>query len=203
MRTIPREPSLGLELGRRRDYTRAPWNELEAYLVGASHDGTWNTTHRTFRFTQRERAWLVQLQQMLKLLKYRSWIYQEGRHRSVWALETTFCPSTHTWHLTKRLPGEWMAYIRGFFDAEGGIPRQATARFYIQFVQKNQPKLIAITQALGAMGIATGTIHNPSQRIDPSYWRFFVATRSHELFAQTIGSWHPRKSKIFETRMKI
>jgi len=96
-----------------------------------------------------------------------------------------------------------VGYIRGFFDAEGGVPRQLTDRFYLQFVQKNRPKLVAIKNELGELGIQTGIVHNPSQRIDPEYWRFFIATQSQAAFIQTIGSWHPRKSIIFEQRMKI
>ena len=203
MRTIPREPSLEHELGLRRDYTRTPLNVLEAYLIGASHDGTWNEHHKTFRYTQREKSWLELIQQFLKLLGRKSWIYREGSQRSVWALETTFCPPTQLWHLEQRLPAEWVGYIRGFFDAEGGVPRQLNDRFYLQFVQKNRPKLMAIKNALGELGIQTGSLHNPSKRIDPEYWRFFIATRSHEDFIQLVGSWHPRKSKIFERRMKI
>ena len=92
---------------------------------------------------------------------------------------------------------------RGFFDAEGGIPRKENATFYIQLVQKNKPKLERLKEILLQAGIASGKIHNPSVRVDPEYWRFFIATRSHKEFATLIGSWHPRKSEIFKRRMVI
>lgn len=201
MRTIPREPATSA--GLRRDYTRAPFGEIEAYLVGASHDGTWNQQHKTFRFTQREREWLELIQGLLGILDRHSWLYREGKQRSVWALETTYRPQSDVWHRLPHQRHEWIGYIRGFFDAEGGIPKNATSRFYVQFVQKNREKLEAIRLQLGKLGISSGVVHNPSRRVDPEYWRFFVATSSHQRFIHLIGSSHPRKSQILLKRMKI
>jgi len=56
---------------------------------------------------------------------------------------------------------------------------------------------------LVSFGIHCGKVHNPSHRIDPDYWRFFISRKSHNDFAKIIGSWHPRKEKILEIRMKI
>jgi intein-encoded DNA endonuclease-like protein len=39
------------------------------------------------------------------------------------------------------LEDEQINFIRGFFDAEGGIPSQSNYRFYIQLVQKNYEKM--------------------------------------------------------------
>ncbi|MBI2589948.1 hypothetical protein HYW32_02925 [Candidatus Berkelbacteria bacterium] len=192
-------PSMGL----RRDYTQAPLQEIESYLVGASHDGTWNQRHKTFRYTQRERSWLELVQRLLGSLNRRSWLYREGQQRTVWALETTYCPSGDSWHLLPHSQIEWIGYIRGFFDAEGGLPKNATSRFYLQFVQKNRRKLDIIRSTLEELDIPCGALHIPSKRVDPNYWRFFVSTRSHRKFADVIGSWHPRKSYILSGRMKI
>ena len=98
---------------------------------------------------------------------------------------------------------ERIAYIRGFFDAEGGVPHKTSARFYIQFVQKNRPKTEMIVRTLGTFGIKIGLIHNPSVRVDPEYWRVFVSTCSHRIFAEQIGSYHPIKGPILKKRMKI
>ncbi len=98
---------------------------------------------------------------------------------------------------------ERAAYVRGFFDAEGGIPRKEDSVFYIQLVQKDRSKIENLKQILLEMGIHTGKIHNPSVRVDPDYWRMFVATRSHKVFAQIINSWHPRKAETFQRRMMI
>jgi intein-encoded DNA endonuclease-like protein len=93
-------------------------------------------------------------------------------------------------------------YMRGFFDAEGGVPRNGK-RFYIQLAQKDYAKMSAVKKILREIGIESGKIHNPSKRVDPDYWRIFVPVRHHRAFAERIGSWHPVKSKIFSERMKI
>ena len=112
-------------------------------------------------------------------------------------LDFTFDP------LLLRTDAERIGYIRGFFDAEGGMPRIPHAKFYIQLVQKDRVKIESLVNMLAALGLDTGKVHNPSARVDPDYWRVFVSTRSHHAFARTIGSWHPRKAAIFRARMKI
>jgi hypothetical protein len=184
--------------------TRQTPGETKSYLLGALHDGTFNKLRKTHRFSQANIEWLLFLQRCLTDLGYNSWIYKEGKTRNVYVLETSakflsidFNPSKLS---TKT---EKIAYIRGFFDAEGGIPRNSEARFYIQLVQKNRSKLEWILYTLTDIKINCGVIHTPSKRIDPYYFRFFIATRSHKKFGNIIGSWHPRKHMIFESRMMI
>ena len=98
---------------------------------------------------------------------------------------------------------EQAAYIRGFFDAEGGIPHMRTAKLYIQLVQKDREKMQSIKSVLQSLGIKTGMLHNPSHRVDPNYWRCFVSTASHADFARIIGSSHPMKRARFAERMMI
>jgi LAGLIDADG-like domain len=93
--------------------------------------------------------------------------------------------------------------FRGYFDAEGGIPRNRDARFYVQFVQKNREDLARVQSFLNDLGIRCGRIHNPSFRVDPDYWRFYVLADSHENFIRHVGSWHSRKRSLLEARMKI
>src|SRR2546422_2576874 len=52
------------------------------------------------------------------------------------------------------------------------------------------------TLSLAAWGFLAAHIHNPSVLIDPDYWRFYVSRPSLRLFAQVVGSLHPRKSKL-------
>lgn len=182
---------------------RAPQSkELQAYLQGALHDASLNKGKR-FRFTQKERAWLVLLQEMFRVLGYKAWIYREG-NRSVYTLETlavfldfVFDP------LTLETDRERISYIRGFFDAEGGVPHIRSAKFYIQLVQKDRVKIEKLVRMLDMLGIYTGKVHNPSVRVDPDYWRVYVRWRSHKDFAKLIGSLHPIKQKIFRERMMI
>jgi intein-encoded DNA endonuclease-like protein len=176
----------------------------EAYLLGALHNGTYNICRKTYRFSQANIIWLQILQEKLAALGYKSWIYKEGRDRTVYVLETS-AKFLSTMYDPKRFTSteQKIAYIRGFFDAEGGLPQSLDARFYIQLVQKNQPKLVWIQSVLEDLGIKCGVIHIPSKKVDPNYFRFFIATKSHKEFSTVIGSEHPRKLRIFESRMKI
>jgi intein-encoded DNA endonuclease-like protein len=179
-------------------------SELKAYLHGAAHDGTLHVRHKTFRFSQKEREWLEYLQSLLIELGCKAWLYREGQTRNVFVLETTadFLQKYRPPQLFKTR-AEKIAYIRGYFDAEGGIPSQIANRFYVQFVQKNADELLEIQHMLNSLGIETGKLHIPSKRVDPNYFRFFVSTSSHQHFIQTIGSWHPRKEPLLSERMKI
>lgn len=183
---------------------RAPFKsklEIQAYLQGALHDA-YRRKNR-IRFSQKGTEWLMVLKNLLNHLGYRSWMYREGK-RDVYDLETTaafldfqFDPRT------LKTSEEQAAYIRGFFDAEGGIPHSRVAAFYIQLVQKDREKMQMLKELLQLLGIKTGVLHNPSRRVDPNYWRCFVSTASHSDFARIIGSWHPMKQARFEERMMI
>ena len=176
--------------------------EVYAYLHGAMHDATLNKGTRV-RFGQKYPDWLETLKDLLCLVEANSWIYKEGKDRNLYILETVckdldfdFDPENLS---TK---GEKIAYIRGFFDAEGGIPHN-NGKFYIQLVQKNLSKMETIKKILINLGISCGKVHNPSVRVDPDYWRFFISRKSHKEFAKLIGSWHPIKAEIFSQRMMI
>ena len=93
--------------------------------------------------------------------------------------------------------------MRGYFDAEGGIPQRLDAPFYVQFVQKDAVSLTQVKDILEGFGIACGVVHNPSRKVDPEYWRFFVRRQSHALFIRVVGSWHPRKALLLKHRVKI
>lgn len=177
-------------------------SEILAYLNGALHDASLNKGKR-IRFAQKNKQWLKNLQLLLKQIDCNSWIYKEGKNRNVYVLETLckdldfkFNPAILK---TRR---EKVFYVRGFFDAEGGIPHQS-GRFYIQLVQKNLKKIKQLKYLLNTLGIESGKIHNPSKHVDPDYWRIFIHVRDHKKFAKTVNSNHPLKIKIFRKRMKI
>ena len=176
--------------------------EIYAYLHGAMHDATLNKGTRV-RFGQKYPEWLEILKDLLCLVESNSWIYKEGKDRNLYILETV-CKDLDFSFDPRNLSteGEKIAYIRGFFDAEGGIPHN-DGEFYIQLVQKNLGKMETIKEILIILGISCGKIHNPSIRVDPDYWRFFISRKSHKKFALMIGSWHPLKAEIFSRRMMI
>ena len=159
--------------------------EISSYLLGAMHDATLNRSHGTVRFAQRGQEWLHVLSRCLDALGYRSWSYEEGK-RGVFVLETSWSPPPLS--SIARSPA---AYARGYFDADGGVPHSVTARFYIQFVQKDLADLVHLRSVLVNLGIDCGRVHNPSERVDPDYWRFFVRASSRRRFVELVSSWHP------------
>ena len=177
-------------------------SEVYAYLQGAMHDASLNKKKR-IRFGQKYPEWLDTLKDLLMSVGVNSWMYKEGKDREYYILETV-CKDLHFSFnpITLTTKGEKIAYIRGFFDAEGGIPQNG-GKFYIQLVQKNLPKMETLKNILADLGIQSGKIHNPSKQVNPDYWRFFVSTKNHKEFSSIIGSWHPIKAKIFSQRMMI
>ena len=145
---------------------------------------------------QKYQEWLKTLQNLLKNLGYNSWIYKEGKNRNLYVLET-LCKELDFKFNPLSLKSEKgkSAYLRGFFDAEGGVPRKL-GRFYIQLAQKDYGKIVIVKKLLNDLKIATGIIHNPSKKIDPNYWRVSVLTKDYRNFAKVVGSWHPIKAKI-------
>ncbi len=180
---------------------RAP--PIKAYLLGALHDGTFSSNKR-YRISQIGTDWLKILQRLFKRIGYNSWIYKEGSDRKIYVLETLAPFLDFKFNPLRLSSNEEKAnYIRGFFDAEGGIPRDKNARFYIQLVQNDKEKLKKIKKLLNDFGVEMGKIHNPSQLVDPDYWRMYVLAKSHKTFLVKIGSWHPRKTKTLKKRMMI
>ncbi len=181
---------------RTRDRTVAP-SQLNAYLLGAAHDGTYSRLHGTLRICQRGPEWPHLLRLTFERLGRKSWIYPEGKRR-VWVVESCMRPP-----LTRQLyaAGDRAAYARGYFDAEGRIPRAPDSRFYIQFVQKDHGDLEEVRSYLVSLRVDWGRIHNPSGAVDPGYWRFYVRCRSWMRFATQVGSWHPRKRAILDRRL--
>lgn len=67
--------------------------------------------------------------------------------------------------------------------------------------KKDKYKLLQLKKFLSELGILSGKVHNPSNRVDPNYWRFYISVKSYGKFAQIIGSSHPEKQRYL--RMKI
>ena len=78
---------------------------------------------------------------------------------------------------------------------------QWNAAYMLTLVALIKKDLKQVKDWLEQLGIKCGSIHNPSKKVDPNYWRFFIGVKSYERFARIIGSWHPVKSHFL--RMKI
>ncbi|HTK03315.1 MAG TPA: LAGLIDADG family homing endonuclease [Alphaproteobacteria bacterium] len=190
---IPREP---LKLrGLRRDYTRAS-QISKHYLLGLLHDATERKT--TYRIAAKSKDFSDTLVKGIKNLGMSAWNYKEGKNRNLWIAEFSKILLKNVKIVSKQ---NKIDYIRGYFDAEGGISRQASVRFYIYFCQKDKDDLLEVKRYLEELGIGCGKMHNPSYKVDPNYWRFFVGAKSYSKFAKVISSNHPEK--ITFLRMKI
>lgn len=177
--------------------------DLRAYLQGSLRDGTWNALHKTHRIGQADPQWLEILQKVLEKLDHRGWIYREGRSRSFWVLETTASFLSLNFDPGCLSDTSAISYARGYFDADGGMPRFEDARLYFQLCQKDHASLKMLRGILEHQAIQCGRIHNPSRAIDADYWRFFVKANSHQRFMAALSSWHPRKRALMERRLAI
>lgn len=176
---------------------------LKCYLQGALRDGTASLRHGTHRFGQADPGWLEVIRVSLTRLGLRSWMYREGKARAFWILETKAAFLSRRFDpLSVIAQPEARAFARGYFDADGGMPRDHEARLYIQYAQKDREDLERLRLVLEADGIACGRIHNPSVRVDPDYWRFFVRASSRPAFLSRIGSWHPVKRALVDARLQ-
>ncbi len=160
----------------------------KAYLLGALHDGT--VRKLTYRIVQKDREYIEFLTKEVQKLGQKAWMYQEGKTRQLYVVEFS---KSFLKNFVIRSQQDKIDYIRGYFDAEGGVSRSPTVRYYLYFAQKNLEDLEQVREYLIELGIKCGLIHNPSKKVDPNYWRFFIRIQSYGRFARIIGSWHPIK----------
>jgi intein-encoded DNA endonuclease-like protein len=175
---------------------RRPLQKItKAYLLGALHDSTERKT--TFRISQKSKEYVELIAQGIRKLGYSAWIYREGKKRNVYIVE--FSKSIiNAFNIETQQ--DKIDYIRGYFDAEGGIARKPNVRYYLYFAQKNLPDLKEVKNYLEEIGINCGKIHNPSKRVDPNYWRFYIRAESYKDFARIIGSSHPVKKYFLRVK---
>jgi hypothetical protein len=196
---IPREPDVifpnKITDGLRRDYTPAPQITL-AYLLGILHDSTERKT--TYRIASKSRKYCFLLRDGIKSMGFGAWVYKEGKDRNLWITEFSKNVLKDVFVNTKQ---DKIDYSRGYFDADGGIAKSPSVRYYIYFAQKDKRDLLKVKGYLKELEINCGKIHNPSMEVDPNYWRFFVRARSYNDFAKLINSSHPDKRRYL--RMKI
>ncbi len=161
------------------------------------HDGTVHGS--TVRISQKEESYVRMIKALILGSGGHAWVYREGASRALFVVEFSrsflggFRPSTH---------GDFASYVRGFFDAEGGIPRDPAKGSYLYFAQKDRAALRELRDILEGFGIGCGKMHRPSARVDPWYWRFYVSRGSHRRFERLVGSWHPRKQPILRAMVR-
>lgn len=190
---IPREPLIAK--GLRRDYTQTP-EISKSYLLGLLHDAT--ERRLTFRIATNSFNFCKYVRTQIYLLGGNAWTYKEGKQRNLWIIEFSKSFLKDVSVLSKK---EKIDYVKGYFDAEGGVSKNPNVRYYIYFCQKDINDLQKCKDILEEIGIITGKMHNPSKKVDPFYWRFYIRKKSYLKFANLVGSNHPEKSRYL--RMKI
>lgn len=166
------------------------------YLIGALHDAT--ERKNTFRISQKSKLYVDLLAKGINQLGSSAWTYQEGKNRKMFVVEFSKKLLANVKIFTDQ---DKCDYLRGFFDTDGGIAKQFSVRYYIYYAQKDFEDIKNAKQMLEEQGIVCGKIHNPSRKVDPNYWRFYISTRSHLNFARKIGSWHPEKKSFLRKKI--
>ena len=164
-----------------------------AYLLGALHDGT--VRKRTIRICQREERYILFVKRMVLQMGARAWTYREAKTRNLFVVEFSRSVLEGAALISRT---DKVDYARGYFDAEGGIPSRSASDPYLYFAQKNRTDLDQLRSFLSELHIKCGRVHNPSRRVAPQYWRFYVSRRCIPRFATIVGSWHPRKAKVLD-----
>jgi intein-encoded DNA endonuclease-like protein len=120
----------------------------------------------------------------------KAWIFKQ---RNINVLETKFKPLLEKINIEKLSQKEKLEYVAGFFDAQGGIPKnpENTPYLYIQFVQKNAETLKRIIKILEDSRIECGKLHEYGKK--KKCWRFFIKANSRLKFIEMIKSRHPEK----------
>lgn len=168
----------------------------KTYILGLLGDST--ERKYTFRISQKGIVFPNIVKNGINFLGFKAWVYKEGKNRDVFVVEFSKKVIKGTKIKTKQ---EIIDYISGFFDAEGGISKLSTVLPYIYFCQKDYEKLFILKKYLTSLNIFCGKIHNPSKKVDPEYWRFYISRKSLSDFYGLVESRHPEKSMYL--RMKI
>ena len=156
-------------------------------------------------FTQKNQKWLENIKSVIEENLSSAWIFKQ---RDIYVLETKFKPLFDKMDVRKLPQKERLEYVAGFFDADGGIPKNpdkipsSTPYLYIQFVQKNPETLRKIIKILEGSGIRCGKLHEYGRK--RKFWRFFIRADSRLKFVEEIKSRHPEKVarlKIMRNRL--
>ena len=191
-----------------------------AYLAGALRDGTVvirSGYDYEIRLAQKSREWLKVLNGLFARIFGRSGaIYREKRRGASGAVRTYYVlrifdkrvvselirlfdiatPQTRwgTPDIIRRAGADIVKhYVRGFFDAEGGLPKDPTRakQHYISFDQANLDALAFIRSQLAQMSYRPTRITKTG-----GVWQFRLTRRADIMrFRNEIGSWHPEKKQ--------
>lgn len=100
-----------------------------------------------------------------------------------------------------------MFYIRAFWDADGGCPRNPDIhkKLYIDFTQKDKTRLIELKELVETtFKIKCGSIRISEKKGGRTIWRFAITGKDSMLkFIELIGSSHPEKKLRLEKMKEL
>ncbi|MBI2075830.1 MAG: hypothetical protein HYT72_01105 [Candidatus Aenigmarchaeota archaeon] len=177
------------------------------YLIGALRDGCL-TKDWTIKFSQKYKEWLSStilplFNEVFETSYSLGNIYPENKEKTTWSL--SIC-NKKIWLQLKELIAEapktteeQRLYIKGFWDADGGCPRDPTIskKIYIKFTQKDKRSLEQIKEILSQkFSIKAGTVRVSEITERGTIWRMTITNKRGILrFCDKIDSGHPIKQK--------
>lgn len=175
------------------------------YLVGALRDGCL-TNQKTIKFKQKNKEWLSET--LIPLFfeifnrKIKNNIYNEKKQSVVWCLAFK---DKKIWNELKeaverppKTNEEVLYYIMGFWDTDGGCPREPSPnkKIYIKFTQKDKNSLDQLREMIESFEIKCGKTRVSEIGKNGTIWRFSITNRDGMYkFCNIIGSFHPEKGQ--------
>ncbi|OGI14829.1 hypothetical protein A3K63_03915 [Candidatus Micrarchaeota archaeon RBG_16_49_10] len=175
------------------------------YLVGALRDGCL-TTDWTVKYKQKNRDWLSNvilpmINRNFKLGLTEKCIYLQEEKTTVWYIafkkKDVWKKLSYLRTVSPRTQEQQKLYIRGFWDADGGCPKNPSEdrKIYIKFTQKDRQSLEEIKETLNrTFQIKTGVVRISEIGKNGPIWRFTITSKDGiTKFCRKIGSFHPEK----------
>ncbi len=182
-------------------------NDEILYLIAALRDASIDnrkSKNYEIRIWQKDRTWLSDV---IKPIIKNNFGINANIHKNLLRLTNKNAVheiqrisgiKTHGWDTPKAVKSlsleKLVPYIRGFWDAEGGMPKKPenctkSEQMYISFHQKQKEPLVFLRNSLLKMGYMPTTITKCSEA-----YEFRITRRAHmKRFCIEIGSWHPEK----------
>jgi hypothetical protein len=185
------------------------------YLIGALRDGCL-TTGFTVKYAQRYREWLSNvilplINKNFNLNLTEKCIYYQSKKWPFWYIAVS---NKKLWHslnkikvLIPRTKKEQKFYIKGFWDADGGCPRNPVInkKNYIKFTQKDKKSLEELKNMLEKnFKIRCGNVIKSEENKNGFIWRFSITNKNGIVnFCKNVGSLHPVKRIRLEKMKSI